>query len=128
REVAITVERARVDAPSVLGVDVMTLSEFHDLFATEAPATGVDLTVGAVTVLFSDLTETTSLYERLGDARAFALVADHFRRMTMVVRAQEGAVVKTMGDAIMAIFASPAHALAAALLMVEETQRMHGDH
>jgi class 3 adenylate cyclase len=128
REVALTIERARVDAPSVLGVDVMTMAEFHDLFATEAPATGVDLTVGALTVLFSDLTDTTSLYERLGDARAFALVEDHFRRMTAVVRAHEGAVVKTMGDAIMATFASPAHALAAALLMVEETRRTHGDH
>ncbi len=73
-------------------------------------------------MLFSDLSGATSFYERLGDARAFALVEDHFRRVTRVIAAHDGAVVKTMGDAVMATFASPDRALAAAMQMVDDTR------
>jgi class 3 adenylate cyclase len=127
-ELVVTIERADLDLETVTGADVMTMPEFHDLFATDAPATGVDLTVGSITVLFSDLTDTTGLYERLGDARAFALIEDHFQRMAAAVAAHQGAMVKTMGDAVMAVFGGPAPALAAALRMVEDTQAAHGAH
>ncbi len=128
REVMVSVERAELDTFAVLGVDVMTMPEFHDLFATDAPATGVDLTIGSLAVLFTDLTDTTALYERIGDARAFALVEAHFRRVAQVVRAHRGAVIKTMGDAVMATFAAAPSALAAALEMIQETHATHGMH
>jgi adenylate cyclase len=115
-------ERSGWNADIVLGSVVITQPEFLDLFGTEAPAAGVDLTVSSLTVLFSDLTGTTALYEKVGDARAFALVQEHFRDVAQVAARNEGAVVKTMGDAVMATFTSPAHALAAALEMVARVQ------
>jgi class 3 adenylate cyclase len=81
--------------------------------------------VGTLTVLFSDLTGSTALYERLGDARAFALVQEHFRDMMAAIARHEGAIVKTMGDAVMATFESPVTALRAALEMVREAERAH---
>jgi class 3 adenylate cyclase len=125
-EVALHLERSALASDVVLGTELVTMSEFHDLFATEAPATGVDLSVGAITILFSDLTGTTSLYEELGDAKAFALVETHFQAMAKVIAKREGAIVKTMGDAIMATFRSPAEAASCALDMIAETHRLHG--
>lgn len=127
-EVSLHLERLDPRVDAALGLDVLTMPEFLDLFATEAPATGVDLTVGAIAVLFSDLAGATSFYERLGDARAFALVEDHFQHMARVIAAHDGAVVKTMGDAVMATFAAPDHALAAAMDMVDETRRALRGH
>jgi adenylate cyclase len=124
-EVLLVIERTGWNADVVLGSAIATLPDFLDLFAAEAPAAGVELTVGTLTVLFSDLTGSTALYERVGDARAFALVQEHFRDMTRAIAQHEGAIVKTMGDAVMATFESPVRALRAALEMVREAERAH---
>jgi class 3 adenylate cyclase len=113
------IERAGWSADIVFGSVIASMPEFLDLFATEAPASGVELSVSSLTVLFSDLTGSTAMYERLGDARAFALVQEHFNIMTESVAKHGGAVVKTMGDAIMATFASPADAMKCSIEMVE---------
>jgi len=118
-------ERSSWSEDAVLGTVVATYSDFLDLFATEAPASGVDLSIGSIALLFSDLTGSTALYERVGDARAFAVVEEHFRCMAEVVEAHEGAVVKTIGDAVMASFAKPENAVRAALAMVEANARAH---
>ncbi len=121
------IERSGWSADIVLGSVISTFPDFLDLFATEAPAAGVELTVSSMTLLFSDLTGSTALYERVGDARAFAIVEQHFRDMMRAIAQHDGAIVKTMGDAVMATFASPADALRAAIVMVSECERAHGD-
>jgi class 3 adenylate cyclase len=124
--VVVLLERTGWHADVVLGSVIASLPDFLDLFATEAPASGVELRVSSLTLLFSDLTGSTALYERIGDARAFAVVGEHFADMTSAVNENAGAIVKTMGDAVMADFASPADALAAAIRMVRECERAHG--
>ncbi len=123
----LVIERGTWASEAVLGSAVASLPEFIELFATEAPAAGLELTVGRLALLFSDLTGSTALYERVGDARAFAIVQEHFRAMEAIVAANEGAVVKTMGDAVMASFAKTDQAARAAIAMVESTQREHGE-
>lgn len=118
RETALLFERSAWEADAVLGTVIASMPEFVDLFATEAPAAGVELSVGHLALLFSDLTGSTALYERVGDARAFAIVEDHFRLMAAAIAAQGGAIVKTMGDAVMASFPSAREAVAASLAMI----------
>ncbi len=65
-------------------------------------------------VLFADLGDSTALYERLGDMAARRLVADCLARATAVVRKQNGRVVKTIGDEIMAVFGDADDAAAGA--------------
>lgn len=127
-ETTVLVERADWSADAVLGSIVATFPDFIDLFATEAPASGVELSVGEVALLFSDLTGSTALYERVGDAKAFAIVEEHFSLMERIVREHEGAIVKTMGDAVMACFAAPKNAVRAALAMIPENTRVLGQH
>jgi len=127
RAETLLVERTGWSADIVLGSVIATFPEFLDLFATEAPAAGVELSVSSLTLLFSDLTGSTALYERVGDARAFAIVEQHFRDMERAIAENNGAIVKTMGDAVMATFNSPAGALRASLQMVTECERAHGE-
>jgi class 3 adenylate cyclase len=118
RESVLLFERAAWESEAVLGTVIASMPEFMDLFATEAPAAGVELSVGHIALLFSDLTGSTALYERVGDARAFAIVEDHFRLMEKAISAHGGAIVKTMGDAVMASFPAARDAVRAALAMI----------
>jgi class 3 adenylate cyclase len=92
---------------------VSCFQDYRDLFGRDVLAPGVAVKVAEVTVLFTDLKDSTATYGRLGDASAFGLVRDHFAVLTEVVREHEGAIVKTIGDAIMAVFLEPAQAMAA---------------
>ena len=117
-EATVLVERRGWSADAVLGCAIASMPDFLRLFATEAPASGVELTVSHLALLFSDLTGSTALYESVGDARAFAFVEDHFRIMTEAIENAGGALVKTMGDAVMAAFPSAAEATRAGLAMI----------
>src|SRR6202035_2460272 len=55
------------------------------------------------------------------------LVREHFHVLYDVVRAEAGAVVKTIGDAVMATFTTPDRALAAALRMRQEMARINAE-
>jgi len=89
--------------------------EFRDLFSSAALAPGVELSIRTLPLLFTDLKGSTALYRRLGDAGAYALVRDHFDLLRSLVAAHGGGVVKTIGDAVMAAFPTPADAAACAL-------------
>ena len=80
-----------------------------------------------LTLLFSDLKQSTDLYRRVGDLRAFGMVRDHFSALNRTVSSHGGAVVKTIGDAIMASFPEPAAALNAAVSMHQAMEPLEGD-
>lgn len=86
---------------------VTTLQAFRDLFPDFALKPGDEPPVSHLTLMFTDLAGSTALYERIGDAAAYALVRRHFLFLTEIVRAFNGALVKTIGDAVMAAFADP---------------------
>jgi class 3 adenylate cyclase len=86
------------------------------------------LKITSLTFLFTDLKGSTELYERVGDLVAFDLVREHFRTLNDIVASEDGAVVKTIGDAVMATFLTPDHALAAALKMREAMRRLNETH
>ena len=58
---------------------------------------------------------------------AYDLVRQHFHVLYEIVAAEAGAVVKTIGDAVMATFLTPDRALAAALRMREEMARLNAE-
>ena len=97
--------------------EVISLQAFRDLFAAATLRPGDEAGVSQVALLFSDLRGSTALYERLGDAAAYNVVREHFALLAAIVRDHDGAVVKTIGDAVMASFGDPAHAVRAALTM-----------
>ncbi len=117
-------ELARVEAESwreagATAALVTSLQEFRDLFSSEVLSPGHEIGVKRLALLFTDLKGSTALYERVGDATAYGVVRDHFDYLKAIVASRHGAVVKTIGDAVMAVFASGADALEAALDMQE---------
>jgi class 3 adenylate cyclase len=63
----------------------------------------------------TDLRESTRLYRESGDAVAFGQVMSHFDVVRAAIRAENGALVKTIGDSVMAAFTRPVAALRAVL-------------
>jgi class 3 adenylate cyclase len=114
--------------PVVTAHYVTTLQDFRDLFGSEVLRPGLELSIANVVLLFSDLKDSTLLYETRGDAPAFSLVQDHFNIMIAAIRECGGGVVKTIGDAIMAVFTSEAAALRAALKILEAFEDWNATH
>jgi class 3 adenylate cyclase len=110
--------------PYLTGPRLIASQTFRDLFrAASIPSEG-GLELKGVTVLFTDLKGSTAIYERVGDIRAYELVRRHFAALRAVAAAEGGAIVKTIGDAVMASFADPADAMRAALRMQADVARL----
>jgi class 3 adenylate cyclase len=106
-------ERTAWNDQAATAAEVTTLQVFRDLFANEALRPGERITVGSLTVLFTDLRHSTRMYRESGDAVAFGLVMNHFDILRAAIASEDGAVVKTIGDAVMAVFTRPVNALRA---------------
>ncbi len=98
---------------------------FRDLYGAESLDPDQRLKITSLTFLFTDLKGSTALYERVGDLAAYDLVRAHFHVLHDIVAAERGAVVKTIGDAVMATFTTPDRAVAAALRMREAMERLN---
>lgn len=68
-------------------------------------------------IVFADVSGSTALYDRLGDAAAFALIERCLAAMSACTREAGGRVVKTIGDAVMADFPAADAGAAAAIEM-----------
>ncbi|MFN2530423.1 MAG: adenylate/guanylate cyclase domain-containing protein [Pyrinomonadaceae bacterium] len=108
-------ERTSWSDQAATASEVTALQIFRDLFSTEALRPGEQISVGTLTVLFTDLRNSTRLYREIGDATAFGHVMNHFDVLRKTITEQDGAIVKTIGDAVMAVFRNPANALRAML-------------
>jgi class 3 adenylate cyclase/carbon monoxide dehydrogenase subunit G len=122
-EALVVVENAAWDDKAASGALVTSLPEFRDLFGSEALAPGRRLAIRSLAVLFSDLKGSTAMYAEIGDARAYALVREHFDFLAGAIRRRDGSIVKTIGDAVMAVFVSGAAAVEAALEIQSNVER-----
>jgi class 3 adenylate cyclase len=113
--------------PFLRGSAVLANQTFRQLFRGEVIQADGGIGVRDVTILFTDLKSSTQLYERVGDLRAFELVRRHFDGVAGAIAANGGAVVKTIGDAVMAVFNHPRDAVAAALAMQDAIDAFNRD-
>src|SRR5579862_1306609 len=107
------------------GSRLLSTQTFRDLFPSETVMSGGGLAVKRVALLFTDIKGSTALYDRLGDMKAFNLVRQHFVVLRDVIAANQGALVKTIGDAVMASFHEPLNAIRAALQMLTQISRFN---
>ncbi len=104
---------------------LLTNQTFREIYRTSTLDVDQRLKITSLTFLFTDLKGSTDLYERVGDLVAFDIVKEHFQVLREIIAAESGAVVKTIGDAVMATFATPDRALAAALRMREAMRALN---
>ena len=101
---------------------------FRDFYRTGMLGVDQRLKITSLTFMFTDLKGSTQLYDRVGDLAAFELVLAHFRVLEQIVAERAGAVVKTIGDSVMATFSTPQDAISAALDMREAMRRFNAEH
>jgi len=114
--------------PYMSGGMLLARQTFRRLFRSERVDEREGLGIRQVTLLFTDLKGSTAMYERLGDLNAYALVREHFALLGATVQQHSGAIVKTIGDAVMAVFSRPTDAVSAALDILEEIERYNSEH
>jgi class 3 adenylate cyclase len=107
------------------GSRLLSTQTFRDLFPSETVMSAGGLAVKRMAVLFTDIKGSTALYDRIGDMKAFNVVRQHFGVLRDVIAANNGALVKTIGDAVMASFHEPLDAIRAALDMLAQIRRFN---
>lgn len=115
--------------PLLTGNQLLNTQKFRQLFRIQSLSPTLRLNIRSLTLLFTDLKGSTELYDRTGDVDAYTLIQDHFQLLGSIVARHGGAVIKTMGDAVMASFSRPADGVGAALEMLEEIRTItRGNH
>jgi len=109
----------RILEPALTGKRLFASSTFRDLFRNEKIEATDGISIRELTILFTDLKGSTELYDRVGDLRAFQLVSQHFDAVGRIIHQHGGAIVKTIGDAVMANFMTPLDAVRAATGMLD---------
>ncbi|MFO0611600.1 MAG: DUF5939 domain-containing protein [Polyangiaceae bacterium] len=115
REVHVKLERIEWARKAATARAVTSLAAFRDQFAGDTLKPGLSLRVSRVAILFSDLVGSTQLYSDVGDGKAFRLVLDHFDLVGEIIARRRGTIVKTIGDAVMAVFADELDAATAGI-------------
>jgi len=115
KDVVLRIESAAWPDTIATAAQVTAMQEFRDLFASDVLAPGVEVAIRSLAILFTDVVGSTAMYRASGDAPAFRTVSDHFDAIRSIVAPRGGAIVKTIGDAVMAVFEDPAACFDAAI-------------
>lgn len=94
--------------PGSLGELLSSLEASDGPFADGMPA-------GTVTVMFTDVEDSTVVSQRLGDQKWTQTVEDHFAILDQVIKRHRGNLVKRLGDGTMTVFESARAAIDAAI-------------
>jgi eukaryotic-like serine/threonine-protein kinase len=117
---AALVERAfavKLRLQGIEGTDVGTsIDAVASAIEDERPdLSGAAAPDGTVTIMFSDIEDSTAMTERLGDVRWMEVLREHNRIVREQVAAHGGFEVKSQGDGFMVAFASASRAVECAV-------------
>ena len=111
----ITLERAKWNDTGVNAAQATSSQLFRNLFANEVLKKGEKISVDNLTFMFTDLFDSTGIYNKEGDDEAVGQVISHFEILQQAIADENGAIVKTIGDSVMAVFCKPSEAMRAYL-------------
>lgn len=126
----ISLERDSWDNNEVSAAKATSSQLFRTLFTNEVLPKGEKISVDNLTLMFTDLFNSTGMYNKEGDDKAVGQVIDHFEILNQTVSEEDGAIVKTIGDSVMAVFCNPHQALRAYLKaqkILSEDERFHNN-
>ncbi|MGM0545870.1 MAG: adenylate/guanylate cyclase domain-containing protein [Bacteroidota bacterium] len=107
----ITLEQTEWKLNGVSAARATSSQLFRNLFADEVLRKGEKISVDNLTLMFTDLLDSTGMYNQEGDDKAVGRVIEHFEILHRAVAKENGAIVKTIGDSVMAVFCEPGQAL-----------------
>ncbi len=107
------------------GKMLLSNQTFRDLFKIQTLPRDLNIKVSNITILFTDLKGSTELYEKSGDMSAYNLVQEHFELLKKSTVDNAGAIIKTIGDAVMATFPDSEKGVKAAIDMLNSINDMN---
>ncbi len=116
----------RINPVTVL--DLVGLQKFRENFSSQIPNLDHSVKIRSVTMMFTDLIQSTAIYNDIGDLKAYVLIKEHFDVLFAEITAHSGGVIKTIGDAVMAVFHEPLTAIKVSIELkdaVEAVLRKH---
>ena len=107
------IDKMNWKSEAIYASEVSSSPDFKTLFAKETLKDTSKVNASEVTMLFTDLMNSTELYVQEGDESAIGRVMGHFKIIEQIVAEERGGIVKTIGDSVMAVFWEPVSALKA---------------
>lgn len=107
----------RHDALSAAKASTMAL--FRELFPGEVLSSDQIVSVAHITVMRIKLHGTQQLYDSLGDGPAFNQIRSTLDRTLRTIKENAGAVVKNIGEGLLASFADPKNAVSTAIELIQ---------
>ena len=111
--------------PRLTGLQIIHHPEYQQLFGDQILSDRERMKIQSVTIMFTDITGSTRMYEKLGDLKAYNIVRDHFEILLGEIEKHGGVVVKTVGDAVMASFMQNDKAAKAAASFFKELENFN---
>ena len=118
-ELVIRIERSASREDALTAARASSLALFRELFPGEILSPGQLISVATTTLLQTMIEDADDLYAELGDARAFAAIHEHVRLIEERIRRAGGALVKTVGEGVLASFSETAAAVRVGLDLAE---------
>lgn len=104
------------DTPdAVRGVEIIQNNLYRELMRSEVLIGDQSLPLTNATILFADITNSTKLYDSLGDRKTFSLIKEYMKILFGTIEKCGGVPVKTVGDSVMGAFIDPSKAFTAAV-------------
>jgi len=98
---------------AIYASEVCSTADFTSLFSRETLKDTSKVNASEITLLFTDLMNSTEIYVQEGDESAIGRVMGHFKIIQQIIAEERGGIVKTIGDSVMAVFTEPVSALKA---------------
>ena len=115
----IRIERAADRHDAFSAAKASTIGLFRELFPSEVLSSDQIVSVAHITLVRIKLVDLQQSYESLGDGPAFHKFRTCLDQALRIVRENSGAVVKTIGEGVMASFSDPLQAMRAAMKLID---------
>ncbi|MDX1930725.1 MAG: protein kinase [Pirellulaceae bacterium] len=115
----VRIERTADRQDALSAAKASTLALFRELFPSEVLSSDQIVSVAHITVMRVKMHGSQQLYESLGDGPAFNQIRAALDRILRAVKENSGAVVKTIGEGVLASFADPKGAVSTAIELIQ---------
>ncbi len=115
----VRIERVADQPHALSAAKASTIALFRELFPGEVLSSGQIVSVAHITVMRVKIHGGQQLYETLGDGPAFNQIRGLLDLVLRNVKANRGAVVKTVGEGVLASFPDPKSAVLAAIDLIQ---------
>jgi class 3 adenylate cyclase len=108
----------------VSALELIGIPAFNEHFASQIPPLDHSVKIRSATLMFTDLIQSTQLYSQIGDIKAYTFVKQHFDILFTEILNHSGGIIKTIGDAVMAVFSDSVEAVSVAFQIKEAVNHL----